>query len=116
MNKVFYKAKKRIGKAAGAAVGALGIASVFPADVFADTTVDGADDTVKGIIKVILRIFRYIGIILAVWGVGQLVTAFRNDDADSKTRAVMLIMASIALISLQALLSLIPTVSTYVAD
>ncbi len=51
------------------------------------------------------RIFMYIGIILLVWSIGQLVLAFKNEDADSKSRAVMVMVVSIILISMDTILN-----------
>ena len=34
---------------------------------------------------------------LLAWGIGQLVLAFKNEDADSKSRAMLVIMAAILL-------------------
>ena len=51
------------------------------------------------LIGYICQIFLYIGIILLVWAVGQLVLAFKNEDADSKSRAVMVMVCSIILMS-----------------
>ena len=74
-----------------------------------------AENAVKGIIDVMLDIFKYIGIILLVWGIGQLVLAFRNEDADSKTRAVMLLVAAAALLTLPWLLSQVPSLEGYLS-
>ena len=51
------------------------------------------------LIGYICQIFLYIGIIIMVWAVGQLVLAFKNEDADSKSRAVMVMVCSIILMS-----------------
>ena len=37
------------------------------------------------------------GWLLLAWGIGQLVLAFKNEDADSKSRAMMLIVVAIIL-------------------
>lgn len=62
------------------------------------------DAMVGNLVGIVCSIFRYIGILLLVWGVGQLVLAFKNEDADSKSRAMMLIVASIILIALKSLI------------
>lgn len=70
-----------------------------------------ADSNTKQIIGNVLgyvmAIFRYIGYVLAAWGVGQLVLAFKNDDADSKSRAIMTIVAAVALVGIGVLMKLI---------
>ena len=64
-----------------------------------------ADNVVRAIVGVVASIFRYIGIILLAWGIGMLVLAFKNEDADSKTKAIMLIIVSIVLIALKTFLN-----------
>ena len=68
---------------------------------------DQADTTVKNLITVILKIFFYIGMLLLVWSVGMLVLAFKNEDADSKSRAMMMLVVSIVLMGLEAFLKLV---------
>ena len=38
---------------------------------------------------------------LLVWAIGQLVLAFKNEDADSKSRAVMVLAVAILLMSVK---------------
>lgn len=70
--------------------------------VFASET--GADATVRDIIGnfvgIICMIFQAVGVILGVYSVGQLVMAFKNEDADSKTRAGTMLVVAIVLIAL----------------
>ena len=56
------------------------------------------------IVAIICYIARIIGVILLVWGVVQLILAFRNEDADSKTKAAMTIVVAVILFSLSFLL------------
>lgn len=70
---------------------------------FADEA--ATDKIVGSIIDVIVDIFKYIGIILLVWSVGMLVLAFKNEDADSKSRAIMLLVVSLVLIGIGAFLT-----------
>lgn len=62
------------------------------------------DAVVNAILDVILKMAFYIGIILLAWSVVMLVLALKNEDADSKSRAIMLIAVSIALIGVGGLL------------
>ena len=71
--------------------------------IFATGTVD-EDAIISEIIGIITKIAGYIGLFLLVWSVVMLVLALKNEDADSKSRAVMLIAVSIALILLGTLL------------
>lgn len=79
--------------AAGAAVGLIPTVS-------AELT---AGDAIQKVVNIVLDIFRYIGIILTLWGVGSLVMAFKNEDADSKSRAIMSLVVGISLITLKTL-------------
>ena len=74
---------------------------------FADTTDETADQIVVRIIGVVCTIFRYIGIILLVWSIGMLILSFKNEDADSKSRAVLLMVVSVALIAIKSVLAAI---------
>lgn len=59
---------------------------------------------VNGILDVIYSMAFYIGLIMLAWSVIMLVLALKNEDADSKSRAIMLIAVSIALIGVGTLL------------
>lgn len=82
--------------AANAAVGEVDVANI-----------EDADKLVNSMLGIILAIARYVGIILVTWGIIQLLMAFRNEDADSKSRATMIIIASIALISAKSIVNLL---------
>lgn len=57
---------------------------------------DPAAEVIQKMIGIICKVFRYVGVVLAVYSVGQLVMAFKNEDADSKSRATtMLVVAGI---------------------
>ena len=49
------------------------------------------------ILDIVGTIFRAIGIILAVWGVGQLILAFKDENASAKSSASMLMVVGIVL-------------------
>lgn len=66
-----------------------------------------ANGFVNNLIDVISLFGKYIGAALAAWGVIQLALAFKNEDADSKSRALMLIIASIILFNCRALLNML---------
>ncbi len=59
-----------------------------------------AQKLVTNLLGYVFAIFKYIGWLLLAWGVGQLVLAFKNEDADSKSRAMMLLVVAIILTSL----------------
>lgn len=108
MKKFFNTTKERIskisnrGKKEMLALSAI-VAANAPLSVFAGANTQ-VKNVVGGILKVILDIFMYIGILLAAWSVGMLVLAFKNEDADSKSRAMMMLVVSVMLIGLKALI------------
>ena len=73
----------------------------------APTAFAAVDDKqlINSILDVMYKMALYIGIILLAWGVIMLVLALKNEDADSKSRAIMLIAVSIALISVKILVA-----------
>lgn len=56
-----------------------------------------AKGLVTNLLEYVFGIFKYIGWLLLAWDIGQLVLAFKNEDADSKSRAMMLIVVAIIL-------------------
>lgn len=77
--------------------------ALTPMNVFAEMPTINASDMMDNLVAVVCDVFRMIGVLLLVWSVGQLVLAFRNEDADSKSRAMMVIVCSILLISVGAI-------------
>ena len=69
-----------------------------------DIDMGEARSAISSIVDVMFTIFMYVGIVLLIWGIGQLVLAFRNEDADSKTRAIMLLVAAAALLGLRPII------------
>ena len=61
------------------------------------------EEVLGGILDLVFNIFLWIGILLLAWSIGMLVLAFKNEDADSKSKAMMLLVVSIALLGLRAL-------------
>lgn len=59
-----------------------------------------AKSLVKKLVNYIWDIFFYIGVLLLAWSIGMLVLAFKNEDADSKSRAMMLLVVSILLMGI----------------
>ena len=74
---------------------------VMTVPVFADV----ASDMVIKLVNLVCKIFLYIGILLAVWAVGMLILAFKNEDADSKSRAMMMLVVACMLMGVQALVT-----------
>lgn len=65
------------------------------------------EQTVKDIltemISIVGLVFSAVGVILAVYSVGQLVLAFKNEDADSKSRASTMLVVAVILIAFPAI-------------
>ena len=68
-----------------------------------DGTIEGADALVGTLLGFITKMARYIGMILLVWGIVQFIMAFRNEDADSKSRSIMVCVMAIVLISVKTI-------------
>ena len=62
-------------------------------------TTNPAVNAITKVINLVFDLFKYIGIVLALWGGGSLLMAFKNEDADSKTRAIMSLVVGITLVS-----------------
>lgn len=99
MKKILSKAKEKVsciksrGKREVAALTAV-LATTAPMSVFAANT----SALMTKILNVIFDIFKYIGILLLAWSIGMLILAFKNEDADSKSRAMMLLVVSVVLV------------------
>lgn len=62
-------------------------------------------DLVDKLVGIIGTIFIAIGVILAAYSVGQLVLAFKNEDADSKSRATTMLVVSVVLIAAPSIIN-----------
>lgn len=83
------------GSTASAAL--VGTSFAFAKGGSAAATGTSAKTLVTNMLGYVFAIFKYIGWLLLAWGIGQLVLAFKNEDADSKSRAMMLIVVAIIL-------------------
>jgi len=61
------------------------------------------DGMFGNILGLITKVFFYIGAVLLAWAIGQLVLAFKNEDADSKSRAVMVLVCAVMLMSINTI-------------
>lgn len=104
-------------KARNSGTAAAAIASSFLAGantVFADgdpsAVADSQLKSVFGNIKALIgTIFKWIGWMLLAWGVAQLLLAFKNEDADSKSRAMMLIGVGAGLTVVNTFINMVAT-------
>lgn len=93
--------RKWYNKLAYASAAGLGTAAaVMPVALASSGNGIQTSNILKSLLQYVFKIFRYIGLILVAWGIGQLVLAFKNDDADSKSRAIMTIVAAAMLFGL----------------
>lgn len=87
----------------GLMTASMSMTRVFATDATPNT--DATMDSLMGqVLKIIFTIFRYVGILLLVWSIAQIVMAFKNDDADSKQKGMMIAVISIVLITLSFVL------------
>lgn len=114
MKKFLNKAKETVtniasrGKKEVVALAAIAT-SAMPISVYALDS--GTSGLMTKILNIIYDIFKYIGVLLLAWSIGMLVLAFKNEDADSKSRAMMMMVVSVALIGLGAIIG--PIVNGY---
>lgn len=64
------------------------------------TNNDPAATVLGKMIELIEKVFKYVGVILAVYSIGQLIMAFKNEDADSKSRATTMLVVACCLIGI----------------
>ena len=66
----------------------------------ADDMNEQMNDASTALVGTCLNIFNIIGSILMIWAIGQLIMAFKNEDADGKGRALMIMVTSTLLMSI----------------
>lgn len=57
-------------------------------------------DLIEKMVSIIGTIFQAVGAVLTVYSVGQLILAFKNEDADSKSRASTMMVVGVVLIAI----------------
>ena len=65
-----------------------------------------AESVMSGVISIIFKIAFYVGTVLCISGIFQLIMAYKDDNADGQSRAVRLVVVSLALLSLETLVTL----------
>lgn len=99
------KAKEKMRKVGYAVGTAVATAAPFMAYSFAkDTTAVKILSTFMGYV---VDMFLCVGALLGVWAIAQLALAFKNEDADSKSRAMMMLVVAIILMSIKGLADII---------
>ncbi len=80
----------------------MGIFSIYPA--FAVEGADTVKEVLTQMVDIIGLVFQAAGVILSIYSAGQLVMAFKNEDADSKTRASTMLVVGVILIAMPAII------------
>lgn len=71
---------------------------------FAAGSSSSASSLISNIVAIILAMFRWVGVVLLVWGVAQFIMAIKRTDAESKSDAIQTIICAIVLISLKTVI------------
>lgn len=107
--------KERLQKVRGkaAAVAASGMAFAASLPVYADTTVEAvqlnrknvdADTLVGQVLGIIMLVAQFAGGAMLLWGLVMFGLAIKNDEPESKQKALLCCIAGIVLLSLRAIL------------
>ena len=107
MKEFFSKAKNKVTNIASRCKREAVALTAVAASAMPMTVSANGGQLMSKLLEVIVMIFRYIGILLLAWSIGMLVLAFKNEDADSKSRAMMLLVVSIILIGIEGILNLV---------
>lgn len=100
------KAKEKMRKVGCAVGAAVATAAPFVAYSFAAAPAPAGPDPaaiVSTFLGYVLDMFICVGALLGVWAVAQLALAFKNEDADSKSRAMMMLIVAAILIGITPL-------------
>ena len=92
--------------------------------LFAPIMLDNAyaDDDIKlntlmpKLFKQVTDMTMWIGGFLLLWGLVQFGLALRNEDSDSKSRSIMVIVAAIVVMGIKAIFNVIAPQSMHIAD
>ena len=79
------------------------VAYLFPVMTMCVPT---TDQVMTGVINIIFEVAKYVGIVLAVSGIFQLILAYKDDNADGQSRAVRLVVVALVLLGLKTLVQL----------
>lgn len=64
------------------------------------------DQVMNGVLNIIFEVAKYVGIVLAVSGIFQLILAYKDDNADGQSRAVRLVVVALILLGLKTLVKM----------
>lgn len=106
------KVKGILARAAAFGMAASSVATMTAAQVFADdfgsVTVSGDNvsaNTVMGkVIGMLLTITRFAGVALAVYGVYEIIMSFTQNQAEAKTKGVIMTLSGVIMVALKSVL------------
>lgn len=106
------KVKGILARAAAFGMAASSVATMTAAQVFADdfgsVNVSGDDvsaNTVMGkVIGMLLTITRFAGVALAVYGVYEIIMSFTQNQAEAKTKGVIMTLSGVIMVALKSVL------------
>lgn len=106
------KVKGILARAAAFGMAASSVATMTAAQVFADdfgsVTVSGDNvsaNTVMGkVIGMLLTITRFAGVALAVYGVYEIIMSFTQNQAEAKTKGVIMTLSGVTMVALKSVL------------
>lgn len=79
-------------------------ASAFAPMMFAATSGGAtASSIISTFLGYVVDMFLCVGVLLGVWAIAQLALSFKNEDADSKSRAMMMLVVACVLIGIKPL-------------
>lgn len=107
------KAKEKMRKVGYAVGTAVATAAPFVAYSFAAAGGGGTPATtiLSKFLGYVVDMFICVGILLGVWSIAQLALSFKNEDADSKSRAMMMLVVAIILMAIKPLAQMIISAS-----
>lgn len=106
------KVKGVLARAAAFGMAASSVATMTAAQVFADdfgsVTVSGDNvsaNTVMGkVIGMLLTITRFAGVALAVYGIYEIIMSFTQNQAEAKTKGVIMTLSGVIMVALKSVL------------
>ncbi len=106
--KQFIRCPDKKGKLMAAAGTAMATATAFMPMAFAASPDKvNIQEIISTMLGIICDIFFAIGILLLAWSIGMLVLAFKNEDADAKSRAMMMLVVSAALVGFRSFIGVV---------
>lgn len=71
----------------------------------AGPSADPTDNIIGEVGGIVCRIFLYVGIVLLIYSIAQLISASRNDDPEGKVKATQQLVAAIVMMGLKPIIN-----------